>query len=86
MPTDQVDSKGSEMIKTKKLQNTTVVLDWADCPEDGGKYAILCDEHGFLLQGNCKKTLWQWAKTPADWCGACAGTDKRFDTYVGRGA
>jgi hypothetical protein len=72
------------MLAVKKLANTTVSLDFADCPEDGGKYQLFCDAHGYILQGNNKNDLWKWAVTPADWCGACAGTDKRFDTYTGR--
>ena len=65
-------------MKTKIVGNTTVSLDFADCPSDGGKYQLLCENHGYLIQGDNKRTLWQFADDVAGWCEACQGNDDRF--------
>lgn len=64
--------------KTKVVGNTTVELDYADCPEDGGKYQLLCVNHGYLIQGDNKRSLWQFATDVAFWCEACQGNDQRY--------
>lgn len=66
------------MLKVKNVGNTTVTLEYADCPDDGGKYALVCSNHGYLVQDSNKSRLWQHASTPADWCDACEGNDNRF--------
>jgi hypothetical protein len=65
------------MLKVKNLSNTTVSLDYADCVTDGGKYALICNNHGFLIQDDNKKRLWKFATEVIDWCEGCAGTDPR---------
>lgn len=56
-------------------------LTYADNANDGGKYALVCDMHGSLLQDNNKQRLWGWADKSAEWCLGCAGLDPRFDNY-----
>jgi|APGre2960657404_1045060.scaffolds.fasta_scaffold534138_1 hypothetical protein len=65
-------------IKEKKIGNTVVWMDFADCPSDGGKYQIVCEKHGYLIQGDNKRNLWGIANEVWDWCAACAGQDNRY--------
>ena len=37
--------------------------------EDGGKWVLICEEHGGLIQDSNKTRLWQNADEVADWCG-----------------
>ena len=67
-----------KMLKVKKVGNTVVTLENADCPDDGGKYAIVCGNHSYLLQDNNKQRLWKHAVEVQDWCAACAGQDERY--------
>jgi|LakMenEpi03Aug12_release.lakeMendotaPanAssembly.Ray.scaffolds.fasta_scaffold3248899_1 hypothetical protein len=66
------------MLKTKVVGNTTVTLDYAECVTDGGKYAIICGNHSYLLQDNNKRRLWKHAEGVNEWCAACAGQDERY--------
>ena len=65
-------------LKVKKVGNTIVELDFADCADDGGKYQIVCLNHSYLIQDNNKSRLWKFANEVWDWCDACAGNDKRY--------
>ena len=65
------------MLKVKNVSNTTVSLDYADCVTDGGKYALICNNHGFLIQDDNKTRLWKFATEVIDWCEGCSGTDPR---------
>lgn len=69
------------MLKVKKYGYSSVVLCYADNPADGGKYALICDMHDYIIQDTNKRRLWRWSETPADWCQGCAGLDPRFDNY-----
>lgn len=40
-------------------------------PADGGKWALICDRHGSLLQDTNKTRLGGHMRTPWEWCGAC---------------
>ena len=51
----------------------------ADCPEDGGKYAIYCEHTNAageligtsVVQDTNKRRLAQWAKHSSEWCCFC---------------
>jgi hypothetical protein len=68
----------NKMLKVKKVSNTTVSMDFADCESDGGKYALTCNTHGYIIQDSNKNRLWKNALDVSDWCEACAGNDERF--------
>jgi hypothetical protein len=70
--------KKAKMLKIKTVGNTTVSLENAECVEDGGKYALVCRNHSYLVQDTNKSRLWKHADSVADWCGACAGQDDRY--------
>lgn len=36
--------------------------------EDGGKYVLMCEEHGSIVQDTNKKRLWEQVTEVADWC------------------
>jgi hypothetical protein len=62
------------IIKNIKVGEVTRMLDNDyKVPQDGGKYALICKEHGFLLQGTNKKFLWSFARD-LSWCDFCAFT------------
>ena len=66
------------MLKVKNVKDTVVSLEFADCADDGGKYALICNLHSYLIQDNNKARLWTQADCVADWCEGCAGTDPRL--------
>ena len=67
------------IIKNIKVGEVTRMLDNDySVPQDGGKYALICKEHGFLLQGTNKKILWSHARN-LSWCDYCTGTDPRLE-------
>lgn len=66
------------MLKVKNVGNTKVSLEYADCVTDGGKYALMCNNHGYLIQDNNKTRLWKLATEVVEWCAACQGDDTRF--------
>ena len=39
--------------------------------EDGGKWLLLCETHGYILQGKNKSRLWGWADQPEMFCAGC---------------
>lgn len=41
-------------------------------PEDGGRWALICDEHASLLQDDRQATLVSFMSAPEDWCEGCA--------------
>lgn len=59
------------ILKSKITRYTTVILAPAECVEDGGKYELVCVNHGFLIQDDNKKRLWKWADWSFDWCATC---------------
>ena len=63
----------------KQVGNTWVELTLADCPDDGGKYQLLCRNHGYLIQDNNKSRLWKFASEVTEWCAACQGNDPRYN-------
>lgn len=72
------------MLKVRQVKNVVVSLDYADCPDDGGKYQLLCLNHGYLIQSNNKNILWRHADDVMNWCAACAGEDHRYpETFKG---
>lgn len=64
--------------KTAKT-GTTVVLVEAEkqglSVEDGGKWALICDEHGGLLQDTNKRRLLGHLPYPETWCPTCQEPD-----------
>ena len=38
------------------------------CVEDGGKWLLMCEEHGSIVQDTNKARLWANADEVADWC------------------
>ena len=65
-------------LKVKNVEDTVVTLNYAECIQDGGKYALICEKHSYILQDSNKNRLWQHASNVQDWCAACAGQDERF--------
>jgi hypothetical protein len=46
------------------------------CIEDGGKWLLMCDAHGFILQDTNHRRLWRWADEVSDWCEECRINDR----------
>ena len=62
-------------MKTKQVGDVKVTLCLTEeeglCVEDGGKWLLMCETHGQIVQDTNKSRLWGWASTPDQWCGAC---------------
>ena len=39
--------------------------------EDGGKWVLVCEPHGQIVQDTNKKRLAQWKNHSAQWCSDC---------------
>ena len=70
----------TEATDLKPTYSTKVVGPFeAECPEDGGKWAIYCEHYAqdgeltysSILQDTNKTRLRSWKKHPGDWCGLC---------------
>ena len=38
---------------------------------DGGKWLLMCENHGGIIQDTNKSRLWGWASTPEQFCDGC---------------
>ena len=38
---------------------------------DGGKWLLMCETHGGIIQDTNKSRLWAWASFPSEWCEEC---------------
>lgn len=61
--------------RKSKLTGTTVVLVEAEAQglsvEDGGRWALICNEHGGLIQDTNKARLRGHMGEPEQWCPDC---------------
>ena len=59
--------------KFKGLFGSQVTLELADCPEDGGKWALYCEhENGVgILQDTNRNRISAWGSYSAAWCPLC---------------
>lgn len=55
-------------LKMKVVDNRVVTLEYADCPDDGGKYALICSIHSGIIQDSNKARLWGNVDDVKDWC------------------
>ena len=54
--------------KEKIVGDTKVILEESDCPDDGGKWALICEKHSGIIQDTNKRRLWWAADEVDDWC------------------
>jgi hypothetical protein len=43
---------------------------------DGGKWLLMCENHGFIVQDTNKRRLWGAADEVSDWCEECRINDR----------
>ena len=59
-------------MKSKKVKGFTVTICSTEseglCVEDGGKWVLMCEEHGSIVQDTNKNRLWSHASEVSDWC------------------
>jgi len=75
--------KESEMAlkaQSKKIDGITVTIclteDEGLCIEDGGKWLLMCEEHGSIVQDSNYRRLWANADEVSDWCEECRINDR----------
>jgi len=70
-----VSAGGGNKMKTKQVGDLKVTLCLTEeeglCVEDGGKWLLMCETHGGIVQDTNKSRLWAWASTPEEWCEEC---------------
>ncbi len=68
------------VAKSKKVKDVEVSICLTEeeglCVEDGGKWLLTCEAHGFILQGTNYRRLWGAADEVADWCEVCKENGK----------
>ena len=67
--------RAKQMAKSIKVKNVTVTICLAveeglDAV-DGGKWLLMCEDHGSILQDTNKSRLWSNAREVETWCGRC---------------
>jgi hypothetical protein len=66
--------------KSKLIDGVTVTIclteDEGLCIEDGGKWLLMCEDHGFIIQGSNYRRLWGNADEVSDWCEECRINDR----------
>ena len=75
--------KESEMAlkaQSKKIDGVTVTIclteDEGLCIEDGGKWLLMCEDHGSIIQDSNYRRLWANADEVSDWCEECRINDR----------
>ena len=75
--------KESEMTlkaQSKKIDGVTVTIclteDEGLCIEDGGKWLLMCEDHGSIIQDSNYRRLWANADEVSDWCEECRINDR----------
>jgi len=43
---------------------------------DGGKWLLMCEAHGFILQDTNHRRLWKWADAVEEFCDHCRANDR----------
>ena len=65
----------SKMSKTKLVGDVKVTLCLTEEEGldvlDGGKWLLMCENHGGIIQGTNKSRLWGFASTPEQFCDGC---------------
>lgn len=61
--------------KSKQVSGVTVTLCSTEseglCIADGGKWLLMCETHGGIVQDTNKKRLWSLANEVTSWCSEC---------------
>lgn len=61
--------------KSKKVKDVIVTLCLTEDEgldiNDGGKWLLMCETHGGIVQDTNKTRLWKAADEVTDWCGEC---------------
>ena len=59
-------------MKSKKVKGFTVTIVPTESEgldiRDGGKWVLMCEEHGSIIQDSDKNRLWSNASEVAQWC------------------
>lgn len=73
-----MNSKSKKVLVGDQTVTVTLCLTEAEGldVECGGKWLLLCDDHGFLLQDTNKRRLWRHADDVSDWCEECRINDR----------
>ena len=73
LPPEQWD--GYRRHTRSRKTGTTIVLVEAERQnidaDDGGRWALVCDDHGSILQADQQANLWTWAAHSEEWCNDC---------------
>jgi hypothetical protein len=56
---------------TNQQTGTPITVGLAEAPEDGGRYAAICDDHHTICQFDTARAMWDFARSPLDWCLGC---------------
>jgi len=74
----KMTSKSKKVLVGSETVTVTICLteDEGLSIDDGGKWLLMCDDHGFILQDTNKRRLWGHADEVSDWCEECRINDR----------
>jgi hypothetical protein len=76
------------VAKSKKVKEVTVSICLTEEEgldiNDGGKWLLTCEAHGFILQDTNYRRLWAWASQPEQFCEGCrnAQAEEEYTAYI----
>ncbi len=70
-----MDQMKTRIVAGKRITLSLTEFEGLD-PECGGKWLLMCESHGFILQDTNRRRLWAWSNSPEDWCEECRTDDR----------
>ena len=69
----KMKSKSKKVLVGSETVTVTICLteDEGLCIDDGGKWLLMCEDHGGIIQDTNHRRLWGHANDVDDWCEYC---------------
>lgn len=73
-----MNSKSKKVLVGDQTVTVTLCLTEAEGLDvnDGGKWLLMCEDHGFIVQDTNKRRLWGAADEVEEWCEECRINDR----------
>lgn len=65
----------TRIARSTKTRVTLYEAEKADLDPEGGPWALVCEEHGSIVNHQTQKAARAWMSAPEEWCPSCRGDD-----------